>query len=751
MIFELAEDFSEALLAMPIDHPKRRTLDLFDEAIRREIQFIARRPTTLFQCMWNLCWWYDCRDVESHYALSDHERPEPPPGTNTSEPKLHQILETWKQFRESQATDSFWLRSVRPPRLHLGTAQYMVIHRNSRFCNAIYSPDGSLIATADFRITIWDVKSGAERLQIRCEQHQSPNDIAFSPDGRHIISGGYDRAVSVWDVETGREIIKLEGHLQEIYGVAYSPDGTRIASASVDRTVRIWNTESGSEIRRLTEFSGAVRCVSFSPDGTQLASGSESSDDSSVIVWDTQTGERIYSFEAFKTTRVSFSPNGAHLAVASYGGISVWDLVTGNRVFEVVNQKTPFWGIAYLMDGSRIASGSTIGLVQEWDAKTGQEIRCLRGHHDEVRSVTYSPDGKHLTSASEDGYVRVWNARGGDTLRPIRDHTDLITCMSASPDFKRVVTGSYDQTIRIWDRHTGITLRELGSHNYDLRTLFFSTDGSILVSESNDYGTRVWDTQTWSELFRRDDIEYLVKNAARSPNGNAIALGAEDGTVRLWDYHTGEDRLCLKGHKSFINYVDWSPDGSRIVSASYDKSVRVWNALTGEEQLALRVHRNELSIRLASFVHGTNYVFAQGLLRIRVWDLQSGEERYQCDKYKQVARRVTLASNGHGLLLESQDGLIHHWNWETGECTVLSGIEHLEDDPVLAAPHLAFKSSHTGLAALDERSGHNVAFANVPVHGNSARLDGGSWAGMEKMHFYLYALEGPDRLKELMK
>ncbi len=67
MIFDLAEDFAAALDALPEAHPKHRMLRLFDEAIRRDIHFIDRHPTTLFQCMWNTCWWYDCPEAPEHY------------------------------------------------------------------------------------------------------------------------------------------------------------------------------------------------------------------------------------------------------------------------------------------------------------------------------------------------------------------------------------------------------------------------------------------------------------------------------------------------------------------------------------------------------------------------------------------------------------------------------------------------------------------------------------------------------------
>ena len=67
MIFQLASDFAAALGALPEGHPRRRMLQLLEEALRRDIHFIARHPTTLFQCMWNACWWYDCPQAAAHY------------------------------------------------------------------------------------------------------------------------------------------------------------------------------------------------------------------------------------------------------------------------------------------------------------------------------------------------------------------------------------------------------------------------------------------------------------------------------------------------------------------------------------------------------------------------------------------------------------------------------------------------------------------------------------------------------------
>jgi hypothetical protein len=92
MIFDLVKDFTDVLDAMPADHPRRRILKLLDEAIRRDVHFIDRHPTTFFQCMWNTCWWYDCPEAAGHYVAPESGWSNPPPWQRDGE-KLYVLLE----------------------------------------------------------------------------------------------------------------------------------------------------------------------------------------------------------------------------------------------------------------------------------------------------------------------------------------------------------------------------------------------------------------------------------------------------------------------------------------------------------------------------------------------------------------------------------------------------------------------------------------------------------------------------------
>jgi WD40 repeat protein len=111
--------------------------------------------------------------------------------------------------------------------------------------------------------------------------------VAFSPDGRRVASGSFDKTVRVWDADTGAELARLDGHGNTVNSVAFSPDGRRIASGSYDRTVLVWDADSGAEIARLVGHEDTVRSVAFSPDGRLIAS----EDDRTVRVWDAESYE----------------------------------------------------------------------------------------------------------------------------------------------------------------------------------------------------------------------------------------------------------------------------------------------------------------------------------------------------------------------------------------------------------------------------------------------------------------------------
>jgi WD40 repeat protein/serine/threonine protein kinase len=289
--------------------------------------------------------------------------------------------------------------------------------------------------------------------------------VAFSPDGRRIISGSAAESpnisgeIKVWDAESGQETLTLNGHTERVRSVVFSPDGRRIVSGSFDKTLKVWDAESGAETLTLKGHPGSVTSVAFSPDGRRIISGS-----------------------AAQFPNISSE-------------IRVWDAADGSELLTLAGNIDDVTSVAFSPDGGRIIGGSGDRTIKEWDAKTGQDALTLKGHTGTVTSVAFSPDGRRIISGSADCTVKVWDANTGQDRLTLIGHTGNVTSVAFSPNGGWIISGSGDRTIKVWHAKTGQEALTLKGHTGTVTSVAFSPDGRRIVSGSADLKLKVWGTR----------------------------------------------------------------------------------------------------------------------------------------------------------------------------------------------------------------------------------------------------------------
>lgn len=294
----------------------------------------------------------------------------------------------------------------------------------------------------------------------------------FTPDGRHVISGGYDRTIREWDVATGRELRVIQANDGGVLDVAVSPDGKWLASAGHDKTVRLFEFSSGREVRRLRHLLNTRRMV-FSPDSRLLISHG---DENAVRVWDVETGNELRSIGTGTGMRAEFTirqivvtPDGRWVALVGMEPlIRLWNTETGKEgpPIRVNPDQWDFSMRAALDPAGRIltVAGSGTALLR-FDIQSGRPLKTgtkLSPANYGVIDLTISPDGRWM-AITRGRTVEVHDLTKPGDPRRLAGHSEFVTSVTFSPDSRSLATTSYDNTVKLWEVATGRMLRTFGS------------------------------------------------------------------------------------------------------------------------------------------------------------------------------------------------------------------------------------------------------------------------------------------------
>jgi WD40 repeat protein len=582
-------------------------------------------------------------------------------------------------------------------------------------------------------VTLFDIETGQELRRFSEGGKSEIWSVAFSPDGRRVLTGGKKGRATLWDVETGgklRSFVMRERYVNDIGSVDFSPDGTRILTAILawipnkgkrgkceesngGHCTTLWDVETGEALRRFRISAENFGSVKFSPDGRHVVSGPP------VTLWDVETGEETIRTEQYNQP-FAYSPAGKYVLMNGEGNVSavLWDVEAGKEVQRFESRgSTEINSVNWSLDGRRILT-SDANKAYLWDLALGKVVQTFTGTWEKhysgrprgifydyfaspVERAVLSPDGSRVLSVGSEGRAILWDGATGAELRRFAGHKGPVWAGAISPDGRIVATGGDDKTVRLWDIETGSQLARLIAR-WAVVDVEFSSDGLLLAAgtfESNNSSNGqvlVWNVATRKKLkgFSGKPLERPTMAVAFSPDGQGVMSGGWDyirpdgrgvisggwDYIRGWDINTGEDVGAVP--VTGVTDMAFSPDGTRALTNSENLNAADLHDYGSDKVFFSVLHDGP--INAVAFSPDGQWILTGSSDRTtRIWNATTGEEQARLVNFADGTFAVT---NPEGRFDASNGGEIDGLHWVVGlEPIALSQLKSRYYEPGLLA------------------------------------------------------------------
>ncbi|HEX5397846.1 MAG TPA: protein kinase [Verrucomicrobiae bacterium] len=408
-----------------------------------------------------------------------------------------------------------------------------------------FSPDGKTLASAagfgESDIRLWDVATGKET--DRLEGHGSwVGSMVFWPDGKKLASASADQTIRIWDVATRKCLDVLRGSRSQVWQLMLLPDNKILVSGNKNGTVMFWDTSVTHPRQPCITVPAKVSAWCFAPDSQSVLTVDQQGQ---VAQWrgpDFQQAELLMTLPTGTGLGPLFSKDGRFLAAGSTKGIvQVWDVTRKVLRRQWTNSTGVIGSVQFLPGGDELLTLAETGhLIQEWDLTTGLELQSWAAPRN-VNCGAVSPDGRMAAAAGDGGFLRNLSGQSG-----VNRSLDILEAGRAafSPDGRLLVVTSHLGYFRLWNTASG---QEEMTLTPAIHGVVFSPDGKRLATDTG-AGVILWDTESWQNVLRLNGpgAGYVFESIAFSPDESIVGALNVVGTLDLWrapswaDIHAAE-------------------------------------------------------------------------------------------------------------------------------------------------------------------------------------------------------------------
>jgi WD40 repeat protein len=327
----------------------------------------------------------------------------------------------------------------------------------------VHLPSGGHVITGslDSSLRLWDLESGAQIGEEWRDENNRVWSMALSPNGKTIAtgSGGSDYSVMLWDVGTKKVTSKWTGHTSVVCALCWSADGERVVSGSWNGTARVWDVNTGKTILRIKTGHKWARAVMYSPGSSKLATGGN--EDNAVKIWDAETGELLNTLEHDNWVySLAWTSDGKNLISGSFGPVRIFDTTTWQQI-AILELEGPTTGINIVTTISLSQNNRFFASVYHnktarlWNLDTNLPVGPPLEHDDLLRFAGLSPDGKVLVTGCENNNAYAWDVHAilkkaglEDLLLPIPKVNLIVFREKTSLIHAQVPTGKLLMNVR---------------------------------------------------------------------------------------------------------------------------------------------------------------------------------------------------------------------------------------------------------------------------------------------------------------